>query len=216
MATSEKTHGLWGWNAPSDEELAQARRAEELEKLSERFEQLTGLHSVDRGKWADDTGRLWQHDSSLEDHHPERSAFTVGGDLEPVWFKRPKAGPQTLEQWELHQARRATAAEQQKRQRQPAINEARKTAVPVTLGHLDLSARMTLAEAGRRVIDAGGKVEVRGGRLVVSLRPGSIRGPGGVVAAARVLYTAEAAVVESVARKEPLPPSEVTPTGVPV
>jgi hypothetical protein len=36
---------------------------------------------------------------------------------------------------------------------------------------------------------------------------------GNVLAAARVLYTAETVVAEHLARKEPLPDAEVTPAG---
>jgi hypothetical protein len=205
--------GLRGFIAPSEKDLYKAHKAEELEKFAERFEQLTGVHSVGRGLWADDSGRLWQHDSSFESHNPERDAFTVGPDLEAVWFKRPKGGPETVEQLEVQQARQAAAAEQQERERQARLREARKLALPVTLGHFDTTCRMTLVEAGRRVLDAGGKLEVRGGRLVVSLPPGATGGMGNVLAAARVLYTAETVVAEHLARKEPLPDAEVTPAG---
>jgi hypothetical protein len=213
MATNTQQKGgtLAGFIAPSQEDIYKARKAEELEKLAGRFDQLTGVHSIGRGLWADDTGRLWQHDGALE-HKPE-SAFTVGPDLEPVWFKRPKGGPQTLEQLEIHDARQAKAAEAQEKEREAQRRELRKLAVPITLGHYESAARMTLAEAGRRVLAAGGKLEVRNGHLVVSLPPHAIGGHGSALPAARVLYTAETVVTECLARKEPLPDAEVTPAG---
>jgi hypothetical protein len=48
----------------------------------------------------------------------------------------------------------------------------RKTAAPVTLAHVERAARgMTLAEAGRQVTKAGGKIDLEGGRLVVPCSP---------------------------------------------
>jgi hypothetical protein len=87
MATStQKKGGLSGFLAPSEQELRQAHRAGELEKLSQRFEQLGALRSVGRGLYASQDGRLWQHDPSLEGQNPERNAFTVGPDLEAIWL----------------------------------------------------------------------------------------------------------------------------------
>lgn len=72
---------------------------------------------------------------------------------------------------------------------------------------------MTLAEAGRLVDKAGGKVELEGGRLVASLPPGATSGVGSAVVPARLLYLAESAVVECLRSKQPLPEQEVTPGG---
>ena len=74
--------------------------------------------------------------------------------------------------------------------RQARLNEARKAALPVTLGQLDPACRMTLAEAG----PAQPSVSATSGR-----RCG--------------LYTAETVVAEYLARKQALPDAEVTPAG---
>jgi hypothetical protein len=213
MTTKTEKGGLWGFRAPTEDEVDQARNAEELQRLAERFEQLTGVHSVGRGLWADDSGRLWQQDRSFGDHKPD-SAFTVGPDLEPVWFMRPKGGPQTLEQLEIHHARQAKAAEQQERERQAQLKALRKTAAPVTFGHLESAARgVTLAEAARRIVNAGGRVEVEGGRLVVSLPGSGQGGMGSVLVFARMLYAAEAVAVEALSKGQDLPEREITPAG---
>jgi hypothetical protein len=204
--------GLRGFIAPSEEDLYQARKAAELEKFAGRFQQLTGVHHISQDLWADDTGRLWQHDAALE--HGTDSAFTVGTDLEAVWFRRPKSGPQTVEQWEVHRDRQAKAAEQQERERQAQLAEARKTAAPVTFAALESSARgVTLAEAARRIANVGGKVEVRGGRLVVSLPPAIPGGTGPVLVFVRMLHTAEAVAVEALSKGQDLPEREITPSG---
>jgi hypothetical protein len=214
MSAPQKSGSLGSWAAPSEDELRQVHNAEELEKLGERFEQLGAMRSLGQGLWADDRGRLWQHDSSFEGHNPERNAFAVGQDLEPVWFARPTKGPTTLDQLEVRQARRAKAAEQQEREWQARLKEARRIAQPVTFGQVETSARgVTLAEAARRIANVGGKVEVRGGRLVVSLPPAVPGGTGSVLVFARMLYAAEAVAVEALSKGQDLPEREITPAG---
>jgi hypothetical protein len=219
--TSERTVTLRGFRAPDRDELFRAARAAELERLAEKgYEQLGALTRLDNGLWADESGRLWQQDSGVPaggrsiDHY----AFAIDGRLQPIWLIRPSAGPRTVEQLEVHQQRAAKRAAESQKERQARLKELRKTAVPISFGHFEPSARMTLAEAGQRITAAGGKIELRGGRVVVSLPPSATSGYGrsSLLPAARMLYAAEAVVAECLGRKEPLPPVEVTPNGVPL
>ena len=122
-------------------------------------------------------------------------------------------GPRTIEQLERRDERRAKAAEQAEQERQARLAALRKDAAPVTFGQVEPTARgLTLAEAGRRIADAGGKVEAKDGRLLVSL-PVSAGGDPAPLGAARMLYAAEAVVVEHLAAKRPLPDRQALPTG---
>jgi hypothetical protein len=199
---------------PSEDELRQAHRAEELEKLAARFEQLGAMRSVGRGLYASEDGRLWQLDRRIEGHQPDRNAFAIGRDLEPVWFERPPKGPQTVEQLQVRQARQAKAAEQQERDRQARLKALRKTALPVTFGQVEPGARrVTLAEAARGIANVGGGLDVKDGRLIVLLPRSVAGGVGSVLAYCKMLYAAEAVAVEALTEGQDLPEREITPAG---
>jgi hypothetical protein len=216
MATKTSKGGggtLWGWGEPSEQEMHQARKAAELEKLAEKYEQLGAMQSVGRGLWASADGRLWQPDRAIEGHSAD-GAFAIDQALEPVWFQRPKQGPRTVAELEVRREREAKAADRQERERQAQLKALRKTALPVTFGQVETSARgVTLAEAARRIANVGGTVEVEGGRLVVSLPPSVPGGVGLVLVFCRMLYAAEDVVTAALKSKAPLPEREVLPSG---
>jgi hypothetical protein len=115
---------------------------------------------------------------------------------------------------EVRREREAKAAERQERERQARLKEVRKSARPVTFAHVEPSTHgVTLAEAARRIANAGGRVEVEGGRLVVSLPGSGHGGMGSVLVFARMLYAAEDVVTAALKSKVPLPEREVLPSG---
>jgi hypothetical protein len=107
----------------------------------------------------------------------------------------PKA-PRSVAELQERQEQAARKAAEQRKEQAKAFKARQATAVSVTLTSLDRHAPPTLREAVETVERQGGRVEVRGGRIVVSLPPGEVgvgpfgsEKPGGV--AARVCYLAE-------------------------
>jgi hypothetical protein len=105
------------------------------------------------------------------------------------------------------EAERAAAAHDAK------LAALRAAAVPVTLGDIEPGLRVTVRAAAERIDQAGGTVELDGGRLVVSLPPGANTFGPDCANAARVLYVAEDAVVAALKADEPLPDKPITPAG---
>jgi hypothetical protein len=83
----------------------------------------------------------------------------------------------------------------------------RKEARPVTVSDLDGGERLTLREAAERIEQAGGKLELKAGRLVVHLPPSALGQWGNVKVAAQRLYAAENVVAKCLREKQPLPDS---------
>jgi hypothetical protein len=118
------------------------------------------------------------------------------------------------------EARAAKAEEDAKRQaagRERTLRELPKQARPVTLGDLyfeDHGMRLTLAQAGRRITDAGGRVELnKRGELVVALPPSAYAYGAEPVKAARLIYCAHAVVADCLRSGKELPDREVLPNG---
>jgi hypothetical protein len=216
MPVDESRSTLRGYVQPSEDRLHMAAQADHLERLLEKgFEQLARIESVGEGLWATDDGRLWRYAPGLPwegGRNPEKQAFTIGPGLEAVWFARPEKGPKTLAELEERREQQAKEAERQLAEQEKTRDQLRKTAQPVTLDDLEPGEKFTLREASERVERAGGKVEVKGGRLIVSLPPGR-GGLGSALPAARRLYAAEAEVVKALQAKAELPDRHVLPTG---
>jgi hypothetical protein len=70
-----------------------------------------------------------------------------------------------------------------------------------------------LRGAAERIDQAGGKIEIDRGRLVVSLPPGAGMFGTEPLDAAKILYLAESTVVAALNRGDDLPDAPVTPAG---
>lgn len=73
--------------------------------------------------------------------------------------------------------------------------------------------QLTLRQAADRIDQAGGKIEVRRDRLVVSLPPNAATFGREPIDAARVLYMAEPTVAAALKAGDDLPDAPVTPAG---
>jgi hypothetical protein len=219
MGTKEKIAGrLISTTLPTADERRGIARAETLAGLARAgHEQLDGLRDVGRALFASEDGRLWQRapGEPQRGREPGVDAFVPAGNLNPIWYQRPRRGPQTVADLEARNAEAAKVNAQREREAEARRAAARKAAVPVTLGDTDRAFRgVTVAGAARTVEQAGGKIETKRGRLVVSLpvgRKGS--GPTSALPAARLLYIAEDAVVAALKAGKDLPEREVLPTG---
>jgi hypothetical protein len=103
-----------------------------------------------------------------------------------------------------------------------AADERRKLAEPVVFDDFEEGPSLTLREAGEAVHQAGGRLEVVGSRLVVSIPPGVTRylygKPSAAMGAARRLYAAEEAVLAAAGKGgaidvSKLPDGYVLPSG---
>ena len=113
----------------------------------------------------------------------------------------PKA-PRSVAELQERQEHAARKAAEREKEQAKAFTAKQATAVPVTLALLDRHAPPTLRDAVETVERQGGRVEVSGGRVVVSLPPGEVgigpygsEKPGGV--AARACYLGEAELLAS-------------------
>jgi hypothetical protein len=105
-------------------------------------------------------------------------------------------------------------AKRQAAERERNFQRLRKSAVPVTSGDVNDALKFTLAAAHEKVLQAGGKVEIRDNRLIVCLPPGAGKmWTTEQTDAAHVLYLAEPAVVALLAKGQALPDKPVTPAG---
>jgi hypothetical protein len=130
--------------------------------------------------------------------------------------------PRTLTEWNERQARKQATREQKRREVEAELERKRETAEPVTFDALEHDgARMTLRQAAVQIIAAGGRLEVRSGRLVVELPPQALATSGvqsSAARAARRLYLAEDAVLAVVKRggavdARKLPNEAILPSG---
>lgn len=157
-------------------------------------------------------GRLWSHVYSAS--HAENHCFAVGPSGHPSWFV--PAIPATLLELE--------AAEADQRRQQDEAEAATRAVLtesglrPVTAADVAGSAVLSLAEAAALIERHCGSLTVTGGgRLIVNL-PRALGSPyrDDAIAAARVLYAAEVAVVACLKAKKPLPDGPTTPSGYPL
>jgi hypothetical protein len=219
MRTKEKLTGrLISTTLPTADERRGIARAETLAALARAgHEQLDGLRDVGRGLFASEDGRLWQRAPGAQPRgrEPGVDAFVPAGNLNPIWYQRPGRGPQTVAALKARNAEAAKVNAQREREAEARRAEARKAAVPVTLGDTDRAFRgVTLAAAARKVEQAGGKIEATGGHLLVSLPVGRKgASPTSALAAARLLYLAEDAVIAALKAGKDLPEREVLPNG---
>jgi hypothetical protein len=105
-----------------------------------------------------------------------------------------EGAPTTVAELEERARRREEARARQAEEAKAELERRRRQATPVTLDDLAHDGeRVTLRQAGERVVQAGGRLDVRGSRLVVSLPPGTllVSGvPSPVAKAAARLYAA--------------------------
>jgi hypothetical protein len=204
---------LWAFNETDQQEQARAQlHDDELQQLRQRGFRIFSwdeLTEQAHGWLSDPDGYLWRLTAGepLEGHQPGTSAVGLGRG----WVVRPEGSdPRTLT--ELDKLVKVEQAQQaESRRKQVAQREAiRKTAPPVTAGVLLGVGALTLAEAARKVEAAPGRLEVRGGRLVVHLPPTAGRSARN---AAALLYTGEQHVVEALKAKRPIPDREITGAG---
>jgi hypothetical protein len=112
--------------------------------------------------------------------------------------------PRSVAELQERKDERERRAAAQAQKQAEAFKQKQQSAVPVTLATLDRDAPPTLRGAVEAVEQSGGRVDVRGGRVVVSLPPGEV-GAGAFgsersgAKAARVCYLTEAELVAATA-----------------
>jgi hypothetical protein len=99
--------------------------------------------------------------------------------------------PATIAQWNEREAKRAAAADQQRREAEAKLKQLQATARPVTVADFERDLPSTLRGMVERLLLLGGRVEVAKGRIVVALPSGETGlgtlGP----RIAQLLYSAE-------------------------
>jgi hypothetical protein len=167
---------------------------------------------------SDDTIWLLEDGMPARGFKPDTHAIVV--DRHNTWRYLTSASasdrrdaPRDLAELEHRARAKAEHAERAAAERERKLNALRRAAVPVSLGTIDRSLRMTLAEAGATIDRHGGKIELRGGRVIVSLPPGAATYGTEPLNAATVIYRAEPAVVALLKANKPLPDSAITPSG---
>jgi hypothetical protein len=170
-------------------------------------------------------GKVWvvAHGEPRAGRQPDTHALLVEdgggwGFIVLVSASQEPNAPSTIAELEARAARREEAQARRAQEAQAALEVQRKSARPVTAGDVDGSPRVTLRAAAAQVLAAGGKLEARDGRLVVSLPPSALGWPSGPTQAAKLLYLGEAAVVKAAKRSGEveaarLPDRELLPSG---
>jgi hypothetical protein len=202
----------------SDEEVAKMK----LVAAGKRGFQVFLASDLDRTfePWlCDSDGGCWifQHGEPADGWNPQIHAVVVQPDggwyyVWPAHESQRHDAPNSRAELEARARRRETERERQEAEARTNLELLRSQARPVTLGDLDPATRSTLAEAGQRVEQAGGNLEVAKGRLVISLPPTAATDPS-AVSALRQLYLAETEVVTCLKAKRPLPDKEILPSG---
>ena len=162
------------------------------------------------------SGAVYESDRSFQPTAKPgwEGVFTVEGSPPTVrwWLKRSE--PSWVVELDAMEARRA--AEAQRAANLAAAELARAPRSAVTDAEMNGGPRITLADAWRSVTNAGGVCTVHDGRLVVALPRLGTYARRGNLANVRVLYLAEAAVVDALEHDRELPDVEVTPGGFPI
>jgi hypothetical protein len=167
-------------------------------------------------------GSIWTLEGGmpLSGYRPTTNALLVGKANSWAYLTAVSASsignpPRDLAELERRAAKAAEDAKRQRAAQEQRLRELRKQATPVTVGWLDSTLRMTLAEAAEWVNAAGGRIELRKGddALVVSLPPSEMGWGGAPVHAAELLYRARGEVVACLRDKRPFPDVEVLPSG---
>jgi hypothetical protein len=113
--------------------------------------------------------------------------------------------PATLEEWQARQGRKTASRERSRQEAERERERLRASAEPVTYDDLAQDgARMTLRRAGEAVLQAGGIVRNKDGRLIVSLPPSALYTLGRPSLAARAatrLFLAESAVLAAPSKR---------------
>lgn len=206
--------------------LAEIRNLEVFASVElERVEGSNGL-LVFTGS-GDDHGTLWVQGSKhdVEFRGREKVRVVYEGDPLTPRFLIPASEqglPATLAEWEARQNRRGAAVEQQRQEAAANLDRLRLSAEAVTYDDLGRDrVRMTLRKAGEAVERAGGVIQLKGSRLLVSLPPGALLTMGAPSAAAKAaarLYLAEAAILAAAGKRSDiaaskLPNKHVLPSG---
>jgi hypothetical protein len=155
---------------------------------------------------------LWkrQQGSPANGFRPETHCVVVSGG---GWYYLTSAAatagpdaPRTVAELEERKQQREKAEAEQAEAAAATFKRKQATAAPVTVATLDRQTPATLRAAVEAVEQAGGRVDVRDGRVVVSLPPaevGAVPWFGGekpARAAARAVYLAEEAILDVVKR----------------
>jgi hypothetical protein len=200
-----------------DSEAAAKREVQAAELASLRARGFTiyewdDLREVGDGWLADADDRLWRAQRGepvVEGFRPGQHAVGLGPGR--GYLRTPERDePPSLAELEKRQAAAEAAQAESQRKAQADFEARQAEAPPVTATRLAGRRALTLRDAGEVVARAAGRLEVRGGRLVVSL---PMDATSSTLAAAGLLYDAEAVVADAVKAKRELPDAEVTPAG---
>jgi hypothetical protein len=157
-----------------------------------------------------DDQTIWTREigSPAEGYRPDTHCVVVTDDGSWHYLTAARAtgmanAPRSVAELRERQEKAARQAAEHEKAEAAKFKAKQRAAVPVTAATLDRDAPPTLRAAVELVERSGGKVEVKGGRVLVSLPPGAV-GPapwsGGEQAggrAARVCYLAEAELIET-------------------
>lgn len=183
-------------------------RVLDLDKLER-----AGTYLVERG-----TSEVWVHapgePRAGRDPKQDACGITDGPGFGVRWYRAARDEKGQLLTLDALVTRDRQAETRANRQRDRELARLRKEARPVTVSDLDGGERLTLGAAAERIKEAGGKLELRAGRLVVQLPPEALGlwGHAAKTAALR-LYAAEEVVTTCLREKRPLPDAETTPGG---
>ena len=177
-------------------------------------------HTHDPWLVAKDDDSIWTLESGmpLSGYRPNTNAVLVGKNNSWAYLTAASASsmsnkPRDRAEVERRARDAEAQAERQRAEHERNLVALRAAAVPVTTGDLDPAMRMTLAQAGERIDQAGGRIEVDHGRLIVCLPAGAGTFGTGPLDAAKVLYAGESAVVALLMKGEALPDAPITPAG---